>query len=203
MIVCEKNIRTRLWRAAIGLSACALISTGCHFSLKQDPRSLADRLSKNSVQINVPYVPQGKPYLCGVASAKMISKFYGLDLTEAQWGVLSNEAKAADGVSGASLKFQFEAAGYFAAVFQGALEGEGAGILHQIDLGRPVMVMLGDTKRHFCIVAGYDRANESIILMDPDRGEVMIAQKSFMDRWNAANRFSLLVVPKQADGAKP
>lgn len=75
-------------------------------------------------------------------------------------------------MSGAGLKAAFEAKGYFAAVFPGALDREVTGLYRHLDLGRPLTVMLARRGgSHYLVLKGYDAENHLLLVVDPAKVE--------------------------------
>jgi ABC-type bacteriocin/lantibiotic exporter with double-glycine peptidase domain len=154
--------------------------------------------SATEVRLNLPFVAQGGPHLCGVACVEMLTRCYGRLLGPAALRSLRGEAQATGGVSGASLKAALEGAGYEVAVYPGTLDRGPAGLFKQVDKGLPVLVMTGSGPRHYCLVAGYDEPKAIISLMDPAQGRVNLPFAEFEARWQEAGHFALLAAPKPA-----
>jgi ABC-type bacteriocin/lantibiotic exporter with double-glycine peptidase domain len=168
----------------------------------QNPSSGIQLLSKHAVLLELPFEAQNIPNLCGVASVEMVTRYYDKKLTEAQAAFLRKEAKENEGVSGASLKKVMEEAGYFVAVFPGTLDRGESSLYSQLDLKRPLIVMVGSGPRHYEVVTGYDPDNAMIVLLDPARGQVAVPIQNFVKTWKEANYFTLLVSLDQENGEK-
>lgn len=152
--------------------------------------------SSKKIQIAVGFVRQDAPTFCGIAALDMLTGYYRQPLgLDAEQG-LKEEAIQTGGISGKSLKLALEEAGYDAFIFPGTLNRLASGIYPQIDLGRPVIVMIGIGPRHYCVVVGYDEQQARIVVLDPAQGICSIPISDFVTRWREAHYFTLLAVPK-------
>jgi ABC-type bacteriocin/lantibiotic exporter with double-glycine peptidase domain len=185
-------------RAHLGPGLYALGLTllpGCFFTIAQPKLPIASRLSPGAVRLGIPFVPQQKPYLCGLAAVSMLSQYYRLPLTGDRLAALSRLAKQRQGLSGADLKSALQEAGFFVAVFPGGLDHGDTGLYTDLDQKRPVLVMLDAGAPHYCVLAGYDEVRGTVDLVDPDGGERLMGRPEFVKAWDAAERFSLLALP--------
>jgi ABC-type bacteriocin/lantibiotic exporter with double-glycine peptidase domain len=181
-------------QALIPLIVAAALS-GCA-ALSPLPSSGMQRLSKNTVRLELPFEAQTAADLCGVASVDMLTRYYKRPLSPAALQGLLDEAKSTDGVSGASLKAALEEAGYFVSVFKGTMDRQESGLYHHLDLKRPLLLMTGGAPRHYCVAVGYDPDNSLLVVMDPALGPMAVPVDDFMKDWRAANNFTLLAMPK-------
>jgi ABC-type bacteriocin/lantibiotic exporter with double-glycine peptidase domain len=182
---------------AVLLSSCsALNQVFEQFKPSQDIHQFSDK----AVLLDLPFESQKNPYLCGLASAEMLTRYYGVPLNDAQRQSLSEETSIDHGISGAVLKTGLEKAGYFVAVFAGTIDHEMTGIYYQLDRHRPLIIMMGtgDGKiGHYVLLIGYDPERNLIALLDPARGRLSISVEKFKEKWASANQFALLAMPKE------
>ena len=143
----------------------------------------------------VPFERQNSANQCGLACVDTLTRFYYKPLSAAEQDGLREEAGTADGISGASLKAALEEAGYFVVVFPGTLSHLDSGLYHQVDMGRPSLVMTGAGPRHYCVVVGYDENEDTVTLLDPALGPRTLAAPDFLRIWKQANKFMLLALP--------
>lgn len=186
-------MKARLGPVLLALSLPML--PGCFYTFSQPKLPIQSRMSAAALRIEVPFVPQEKPYLCGLASATMITRYYQQPFAADRAAGLSQLAKTEQGLSGADLKSALQEAGYFVAVFPGSLDHSEVGLYTELDQKRPLVVMLGSTARHYCVLAGYDEAQGTVDLVDPDSGERLMGKPEFLKAWDESNRFSLLALP--------
>lgn len=185
-------------RSAAALAAIAGLALlgGCA-SLRAAEVAKARR-SPTAKILDVPFQAQGESTDCGVAAADMVSRYYGAAMTGAPRDRLIAEARARGVVSGRSLKASFQDAGYFAAVFAGSLDREVTGVHRQLDLGRPLIVMVRgapDAPGHYVVLAGHDEARGVLVILDPLDGPRIVEAPRFRTAWERAGRFMLLAAP--------
>jgi predicted double-glycine peptidase len=129
----------------------------------------------------------------------MLTRYYNVLLTGAQEDKLKDEANQEEGIPGSTMKKVLEDQGYFVAVFPGTLDRKVSGLYRHLDLRRPLIVMVegdGPDKNHYVLAVGYDEGTNSIVLLDPVRGEVAMPLINFRKAWDKVHNFTLLAVPK-------
>jgi len=169
------------------------------------PRQSAGTFSDRAVLLDVGFVRQGDPNLCGVAVLGMLTQYYGKPIPAQVLKALEKEAAEKKGIKGASLEGAFKQAGYHVAIFRGALDKRSKGLYHHLDLKRPLVVMLspeGAKENHYQLVSGYDPKNGLISLLDPAKGPLAMPVASFKASWERANSFTLLAVPAEGDTSR-
>jgi len=183
----------------LALIALGGLPLGCASVPQQAKGTFSDR----AVLLDVGFVRQGDPHLCGVAVLGMLTQYYGKPIPAPALKDLEKEASEKQGIKGASLEGAFKQAGYHVAIFQGALDKKAKGLYHHLDLRRPLIVMLspeGAKENHYQLVSGYDPQNGLVALLDPAKGPLAMPVASFKASWERANSFTLLAVPTE-DGA--
>ncbi len=156
-------------------------------------------LSRSAVVLKVPYERQATENLCGLAAADMVSRYYGIPLTRDARRRLVEDAQSRGGISGRDLKTAFSQAGYIALLFPGDLSHDPTGIYRHIDRRRPLIVMYefaGRSQGHYVVVAGYDPARHTLVVLDPDLGRRVVSRRTFRRDWTPSGRFTLLVIPQ-------
>ncbi len=162
-------------------------------------------LSRSAVVLPVPFEKQASDNLCGLAVADMVSRYYGVPLPRLTRRRLLQDTQTRGGISGRDLKAAFAQAGYTALLFPGDLGQDAAGIYRHLERRRPLIVMFGSGKRspgHYLVVAGYDPARRTLVMLDPEFGRRIESRRTFLRDWTPSGRFTLLVIPKaRAEGA--
>jgi len=156
-------------------------------------------LSDQAVLLDLPVVRQTAPNLCGEVALEMLTRYYNVLLTPEQEARLKKEANQEKGIPGSTLKKVLEEQGYFVAVFSGTLDRKVSGLYRHLDLRRPLIVMIegnGPDKNHYVLAVGYDEGTNSIVLLDPVRGEIAMPLINFRKVWNKVDDFTMLAVPK-------
>ncbi len=194
-----RQLRSRLLILAI---ACLASLGGCA-SLNE-----LRGASSSATVLNVPAEKQRSEFLCGLAAADMLSRYYGVPLASGQHQQLQIEANRNGGITGMALKNAFLASEYTAVVFGGSLDRELTGIYRHLDLRRPLIVMFSakaGTPGHYVVLIGYDTTRELLVVLDPEHGRLNLSRQRFLRLWEPSGRFTLLAVPRPMtnDGAAP
>jgi ABC-type bacteriocin/lantibiotic exporter with double-glycine peptidase domain len=180
---------------ALCLLLTGLLTFGCASSGKLQQEGT---FSPKSTLLEVPFIRQSNPTLCGPATAEMLTLYYGKRLATDRIKALKKEADLGKGIKGSSLEAALKGSGYHTAIFVGALDKKPKGLYHHLDKRRPLIVMLspeGGQENHYLLVAGYDPKNGLIALLDPAKGPLAMPVASFKASWERANSFTLLAVP--------
>jgi hypothetical protein len=186
-----------------GWIAAALLANGCMIPFGGPPARVPP-WPQNAVLLKVPPVRQEGRYLCGIAAAKMVEQYYGLEFSSATAAALFAEAKD-HGATGGGLKKAFEDSGYYAEVFPGTLDHEVTGLYRYLDRGWPVIIMLGrpDVAAHYVVLIGYDDQDHRLAFLDPERGPIVDELEEFNRVWVQSRNFALLAVPNDKQSAAP
>jgi ABC-type bacteriocin/lantibiotic exporter with double-glycine peptidase domain len=156
--------------------------------------------SPEAVVLDLPLVRQDELHECGLAALTALVRYWGNDLGAERRAELAALAEANEGLSGAQLRAALEAEGWEVWIYSGELAGSPIALRHQVDEGRPPLVMIspdGDT-HHYCLVLGYDLTMRSVLLLDPRRGRIAMDEARFSEAWERSRRFTLLAVPPAA-----
>jgi hypothetical protein len=167
--------------------------------------SSEETFSDLAVLIDVPLKTQKNAYLCGLAVVEMLTTYYDQPLSEEQAQYLKGESSKQNGITGLTLEVTLRSADYYTAIFPGTLDHKDTGLYHQLDLHRPLIVMLASDKDkpgHYELVTGYDPKRLLVSVLDPARGALALPVASFMANWKKANFFTLLAVPEKKDDSK-
>jgi predicted double-glycine peptidase len=186
-----------LWMA---LLAAPLASAGC----RTTPEPI-EWTSPEAVVLDLPLVRQDELHECGLAALTALVRYWGSELSTERRAELAELAAQHDGLSGAELRAALEAEGWEVWIFAGDLDRSALGLQHQVDEGRPPLVMIsprGET-HHYCLVLGYDPTAHSVLLLDPRRGRIAMDETRFRAAWERSQRFTLLAVPPGEPAARP
>ncbi|TAJ77165.1 MAG: hypothetical protein EPO42_10710 [Gallionellaceae bacterium] len=155
-------------------------------------------ITKDSVVLEVKFVPQPDVKLCGIAVVDMLAGYYSKPIGSIHRENMIRIANEENGMTGVRLKEFFEGGNYFTAIFPGTLSREVSGIYYHLDSRRPLVVMLGTKDKesfHYVVVNGYNPILRNLILLDPARGQYVVSEEYFLERWQIANRFMLVAYP--------
>jgi ABC-type bacteriocin/lantibiotic exporter with double-glycine peptidase domain len=153
-----------------------------------------------SVKLEVSWVKQESPNLCGLANLEMIAKFYNQKLNQTQEEWLRTTAAAGSGLKGLDLVTVLRAADYEAVVFPGTLTAdENTGLFYHLKKGRPLILMITSKdghNSHYDVLTGFDLKQGQLFVVDPAVGPLTVSLKEFALAWDRAKNFTLLAVPK-------
>lgn len=179
-------------------------STGCasfkdKIQQEYDALNNPPAITKDSVVLEVKFVPQPDVKLCGIAVVDMLAGYYGKSIEPVHRESLIRGANGEDGLTGAKIKEYLDGENYFTAIFPGTLNREVSGLYHHLDNRRPLVVMLGTKDKesfHYVMVIGYNPILKNLTLLDPARGQFVVSEEYFLEGWQKANRFMLVAYPK-------
>ncbi|MCE9594253.1 MAG: hypothetical protein K8S98_08665 [Planctomycetes bacterium] len=157
-------------------------------------------LSPDAVVLDVPSVRQKELDECGLVALEALAHYWGRAIPPAIDVELARSASEHHGVSGNELVSALERSGFEAYLFDGTLDESERSLLHHLDRGRPLLVMLvlgGDP--HYVLVTGHDPANERLVLVDGRQGRAVMERVDFERAWDAAGRFTLLATPVERE----
>jgi hypothetical protein len=146
-----------------------------------------------SASLPVPYVPQSDA-LCGGAATAMVFRYWGeAHASIDEFGTLvERHAGGAAGIAADVLIRAVRDRGWQTTAVGASLDD----LRRRIDAGQPVIVLLADRRRfyHYVVVVGVrDRA---IVVHDPAWGPFRSIETTvFENLWNAAQRWSMVVLP--------
>jgi ABC-type bacteriocin/lantibiotic exporter with double-glycine peptidase domain len=154
--------------------------------------------SKFDVSLPVPFHAQADESYCGLASAEMAVDFYGKTLDAGYVALLKKEAKLTGGIQAASLKACLEASGFDAAVFPGTLDRELQGLYRQLDLKRPLIVLISEkpgATGHYMVLSGYS-GQALLAVLNPVSGPSAARVEWFVPLWKNSGSLVLLALPR-------
>jgi ABC-type bacteriocin/lantibiotic exporter with double-glycine peptidase domain len=164
----------------------------------------APQLSPRAVVLATPLVEQDELYQCGFAAVSALCQFYGVEIPAELRKELIATAAARHGLSGDELRVALSRVGLETYLFSGTLDDGPTGLVHHVDLGRPLIVMTSERDtQHYVLFIGHDPELGQVVLLDPVRGQVVLPNSSFLRLWEPASRFTLLAVPKASADAGP
>jgi predicted double-glycine peptidase len=184
----------------LALLAASLAVAGCQ-SAAQPMRWT----SPDAVVLDLPLVRQDELDECGLAALTALVRYWGTELAADRRAELARLAQAEHGLSGAELRAALEAEGWQVWIFSGELDRSPIGLRHQVDEGRPPLVMISHDgeAHHYCLVLGYDPPARSVLLLDPRRGRIAMDEERFRQAWERSRRFTLLALPPADSAGHP
>ncbi|MCC6408876.1 MAG: C39 family peptidase [Planctomycetes bacterium] len=157
-------------------------------------------LSPEAIVLDVPSVRQEELDQCGLVALEALARYWGHTIPPELDRELATLAREHGGLSGDELVSALERAGFEAFLFAGALDDSELSVLHHVDRGRPVLVMLRlEDEPHYVLVAGHDPTTRRVVLVDGRRGRAVLERSDFERAWDAAGRFTLLALPLDRD----
>ncbi len=159
-------------------------------------------LSESAVLLEVPVIRQDQLFDCGMAAVSALCAYHGVEPEAAASADLAALAEASQGLSGGEVRAFLEAQGFETLLFRGTLDHSETGALRHLDAGRPLLVMISfDAGElfHYCLLVGYDPGMDTVHLLDPRRGLVLLPTARFEQVWRPAERFSLIALPRQGN----
>jgi len=171
-----------------GLAALVLLPT-------QAGAQSIDRSAPGAMHrlIDVPYLPQTAA-LCGGAALAMVMRYWG-DRT-----VLPSDfqslVESPDGITTTDLIGAVARRGWQAAASQAPGDTPLAGLGREVDLGRPVIVLIEPSPGHFHYVVVVGVTRDRVVLHDPARTPFRVVGVDTFDReWRGSQRWQLVVLP--------
>ena len=156
----------------------------------------ADHMSSNAVVLETPAVEQDGMYECGLASISALCGYYGVELEDSQRAELAELASSNDGLSGSELRAALERAGMEVYLYQGTVSDGPTSLRANVVARRPVLVMTDMAgNHHYSLVVGVDPDADSLVLLDPALGRIVMQTDDFQQRWDQTKRFTMLAVP--------
>jgi hypothetical protein len=176
-----------------GLAALAMLSTTANAqSIGPSTRGAPQRL------IDVPYLPQTAE-LCGGAALAMVMRYWGdrtvlpsdfQSLVQSPAGIVTTD------MIGAVVR-----RGWQAAASQAAEDTPIAGLAREVELGRPVIVLIEPSPEHFHYVVVVGVTRDRVVLHDPARTPFRVVAVDTFDReWRGSRRWQLVVLPPAGGG---
>jgi ABC-type bacteriocin/lantibiotic exporter with double-glycine peptidase domain len=162
-------------------------------------------VSQSAVMLEVPIIHQDQLYDCGMAAISALCAYYAVLPNPEQSAELATRAEASHGLSGGEVRVFLEAQGFEVLLFRGTLDHSETGALRHLDAGRPLLVMISfdnGTLFHYCLLVGYDPGLDSVHLLDPRRGLVMLPTQRFDQVWQPSERFCMIALPDNEKSAR-
>lgn len=183
----------RLWAALCGACLAASV-TPVRIEARQHVAAT------HAPPLSVPYTAQ-TPHLCGGAALAMVRRYWGArDIHPEDFASLVNRSEG--GIRTSVLAQAAATSGW--TTLAGAAEGRSLLLLEQeIGRSRPVIVLIedGTTRFHYVVVTGF--TEDAVIFHDPARAPGRrMRHDRFLQAWDAAGRWYLLVMPTQTAVAR-
>lgn len=154
-----------------------------------------ENTSKNSfVLIEAPFFPQQR-YHCGPAALASIFNFYQRNLEPDD---IADQVFIPD--KKGSLQVEMKAATRRAQLFPYELTGGFASLIEELDAGNPVLVLQNlafnwKPQWHYALVLGYDFEKKQMILHSGKKAYYRLNITTFMNTWERANKWALVIAP--------
>ena len=158
-----------------------------------------------AARLDLPLVTQDELHSCGLAAISALCQYYEIEMPAETQAGLAQQAREAEGLSGAELRQALEGLGMEVYTFPGTLDRSTTGLYGQVDRGRAALIMLSKDGKvhHYSLVLGYDQPRGTILLLDPRKGAIARELHAFTRDWERSRRFVLLAVPGKAPGVAP
>ena len=179
------------------MAALAMVSLGA-CATYNNALDAVGYLSSSAVVLKVPYERQPTEDLCGLAAADMVGGYYDAPIVSQARQKLERQADIHGGITGGDLRTAFVQSGYQAFLFPGDLHRDAAGLLRNLDRGRPLIVMYTSgpaSVGHYVVLAGYDPRRRTFLVLDPRLGRRVESRRDFRHRWTPSGHFTLLAMP--------
>lgn len=155
------------------------------------------QLSNDAVVLGVPVLYQDELYECGLATVSALCQYHDSQIPPDERQRLIQIAEREEGLSGAELRETLDSMGLHTFIFRGSLDESLSGLYYHIDRGRPLLVMISEdgASHHYCLAIGYDETTDTVVVLDPRRGDLVFPTAAFENLWSRSDYFSLLCVP--------
>jgi ABC-type bacteriocin/lantibiotic exporter with double-glycine peptidase domain len=154
--------------------------------------ALCAQVGTTAILLDVPAIKQ--PYnLCLAACVSMVLKYWGVDATPQ---VIADQVPIyKDGVTGQDLQRLVERLGLRGFLAQPPFED----LLEHLRKKRPPIVSFPSRggSRHAMVLIGFDDGAQKLFLIDPTSGKRKSCDyKAFQEKWEKAQRWTFLIVPR-------
>jgi ABC-type bacteriocin/lantibiotic exporter with double-glycine peptidase domain len=157
-------------------------------------------LSSHAVVLETPQTRQDDLYDCGLAAISALCSYYHVEIPGSERTELARLASTNEGLSGSELRAVLERCGMEVYLFEGSISGSSTSLQSNILAHRPMLVLTELAgNNHYGLVVGFDPDFDSIVLLDPLLGRMVIESGDFERRWEPMHRFALLAVPAPFD----
>jgi len=150
------------------------------------------RAQSAPVLLDVPAIKQPHS-LCLAACVSMVLKYWGADVSPR--AIADQVPVYKDGITGQDLQRVIERIGFQGFLIQPPFED----LLQHLGKGRPPVVSIpsrGDS-RHAMVLVGFDARKQDLFLIDPANGKrKSLDYRTFRRKWESAQRWTFLIVPK-------
>ena len=159
----------------------------------------------SGIWLDVPYIHQEKNG-CGSAALAMVLQYWNqkgakvsTERTDAARIQRELYSKAAHGVRASEMVRYLSESGFLPNEFR----GEWSDLENHLAKGRPLIAAIQPGARaplHYVVVVGLDRAGETVLLNDPERGKLIRVERAeFEKEWKRTDNWTLLAVPKPSE----
>lgn len=178
-------------RTLVALAALAVSSVGCA-GRHRPPTTAAGW----TVVPGVKMVKAESEADCGAAALSMVLGRWSPDLDDRAIARALGPPDSINGYRAAMLRNVARSQGMNSFV----IEGQVTDLLHEVSLGRPVIVgvmttRLGRAYPHYQVVAGADTAGEWFLIADPRGTWTRVPAQEFLTVWRPAGQVAVVVFP--------
>jgi predicted double-glycine peptidase len=197
-------LKTWTWLRVLTLAFASGLGCASYQGSAQDVSHAALESQAGWQRIDsVPLVRQKGAKDCGAAALSSVLRFW--DPVPGQRALERESIDAAlrtdptTGLSARELRDYARSRGFFAYVVQGSFED----LVHEVELGRPVIVGVhkplssGKALAHYEVFIGYHPEKQVVLTLDPAHGYRQNALDGFMREWKQTGQVTLVVIPEQ------
>jgi ABC-type bacteriocin/lantibiotic exporter with double-glycine peptidase domain len=150
-----------------------------------------------AVWLDVPFVKQ-EANGCGAASIAMVMRYWSRQDADPHKIYEALYSREVQGIRGEDVERFLRTTGFQTFVFHGGWQD----LEQHLSKGRPLMVCLRDGRTgplHYVVVAGVDTQRNVVLVNDPARRKLLKVDRDMFEKdWTAANRWTLLAVPRHS-----
>jgi ABC-type bacteriocin/lantibiotic exporter with double-glycine peptidase domain len=150
----------------------------------------------SAVWLDVPFVKQ-EANGCGAAAIAMLMRYWSREDADPHRIYEALYSREVQGIRGEDVERFLRIAGFQTFVFHGDWQE----LEPHLAKGRPLMVCLREGRTgplHYVVVAGVDTRQNVVLVNDPARRKLLKVERGMFEKdWTAANRWTLLAVPRQ------
>ncbi len=142
---------------------------------------------------DVPFFPQSR-FQCGPAALATVLSYHGTEITP---DALADQVYVPK--RRGSFQVELKAAARRHGYLPHELEGKLAGLIRELEAGRPVLVLqnlLFDwlPRWHYAVVVGYDAQRNDVVLRSGRRRELRQSTRAFLRSWSLAGQWAVVAL---------
>ena len=181
----------------VALLATVFLCQGCATNAINLFRGVVNKrsLTKQDIEspdtyiLPVPFIKQPAEKCCGQAALAMVLLYWKENPDTVSF--IKEHPCPETGFTGRQMVDMAVAQGFKALVYKGGLPD----LIKHVSATRPIIVIIDNLGAfHYVVVTGFSQ-NEELMINDPMKGRVVYKKKFFMDLWERAGFFALMIVP--------